>query len=113
MMLDTRPTPVLASERPPRHVQPTATTWSSIGGVTVSVTWARSHGARDLDTGGERQPDVYELSLAGSAPRAQRWMGRNGLPIDGATLGIGGSDFTLPGLGLTVGETLAEIQTRS
>jgi hypothetical protein len=38
-------------------------------------------------------PDTYQLVLAGNSSPAV--LGRNGMPIDGAALGMSGSDFTL------------------
>ena len=42
---------------------------------------------------GEWMPDTYELTLAGNSAPAV--LDRNGMPIDGAALGMSGSDFTL------------------
>jgi hypothetical protein len=74
---------------------------SVIDGVTVSVHSLDPTVLAISISGSEWARDVYELSLAGNASPAV--MGRNGLPIDGASLGIAGSDFILQ---FTVGETL-------
>ena len=74
---------------------------SVVEGVTVSVHSLDPTVLAISIPGGPWTPDVYELSLAGNSAPAV--MGRNGLPIDGASLGIAGSDFILQ---FTVGATL-------
>ncbi len=66
---------------------------SIVQGVSVSVHSLEPTVLAVSIPAGQWAPDVYQLTLSGNASPAVT--GRNGLAIDGANLGISGSDFIL------------------
>lgn len=65
----------------------------TLDGVSISVHSLKPTVIALALSRGEWMPDTYELTLAGNSSPAV--LDRNGMPIDGAALGMSGSDFTL------------------